>query len=71
MLFRIITWAIVIALLYRFVMRFIFPVIHITRTTSNRLRDMQQKMDEMQHKQNSSSQSQVKDGDYIDYEEVK
>jgi len=71
-LFRLITWLIVIGLLYRFVVRFLFPVVHITKTTSKHLRDMQQKMEEMQQKQQApKSKPQVKDGDYIDYEEVK
>ena len=72
MLFRIITWAIVIALLYRFVVRFLFPVVHITKATNDRLQQMQKKMEEMEQKNNSNqSKPKTKEGDYIDYEEVK
>ena len=72
MLFRIITWAIVIGFIYRFVVRFLFPVFHITKVTSERMRQMQKQMEEMQQKSNANqSPPQAKEGDYIDYEEVK
>jgi DNA-binding protein YbaB len=35
------------------------------------MRQMQKQMDEMQQKTNNQQSHQVKDGDYIDYEEVK
>ncbi|HXS38359.1 MAG TPA: hypothetical protein VN721_16780 [Flavipsychrobacter sp.] len=40
---------------------------------SDRMRQMQHKMEEMEHKVNnrSTGRSHIKEGDYIDYEEVK
>jgi hypothetical protein len=72
MLFRIITWAIVIGLLYRFLVRFIFPVVHITKSAYDKIRQMQEQMEKMQQPSNPQPHNeQIKDGDYIDYEEVK
>ncbi len=72
MIFRVILWAFILVMLVRFVIRFVFPILQITRTTQSRLRQMQQQMDDMQ--QNASqpkATKKAKEGDYIDYEEVK
>lgn len=49
------------------------PVFQITRMTQDKLRQMQENMDNMQKQQQPKpqAQSKVKEGDYIDYEEVK
>ena len=74
MLFRVITWLIVIGFVYRFLSRYIFPVVRMT-STNDRLREMQDQMREMERKMeenNARSKRRVKkDGDYIDYEEVR
>lgn len=73
MLFRILLWAFILVMIFRFVARFVFPILNITRTVQNRLRDMQQKMEDLQSQQaKPQKQAQkVKEGDYIEYEEVK
>jgi hypothetical protein len=58
----------------RFIVRFVFPILQITRTAQDRLRQMQKQMEEMQHKNTPPSKpvnNSVKEGDYIEYEEVK
>jgi hypothetical protein len=72
MLFRIVTWIFVIGFLYRILSRFIFPVVRITSNTSDRLRQMQDQLNEMNRKMANDNKPKVKkDGDYIDYEEVR
>lgn len=72
MLLRVIVLVIAIVMLYRFLARFILPVFQITKLTSQRLRDMQQQMEDMQQKVNTGNHNaKPKNGDYIDYEEVK
>ena len=61
-------------MLYRFLARFLLPVFQITKATSQRLREMQQQMNDMQQKTNDKNNigdKKTKDGDYIEYEEVK
>ncbi len=70
-MFKLIIEILLIGIVIRFIFRFLFPVIHITKVTSDRMRQMQKQMDEMQQKTNNQQSHQVKDGDYIDYEEVK
>lgn len=73
MLLRFITWALVIYFLLRFISRFVLPVFKITKMTSDRLRDMQRQMEDMDKKVNNNSRQRpsVKEGDYVDYEEIK
>lgn len=76
MVLRILLWSFIIVMIFRFIARFVFPILNITRLTQDRLRQMQQQMEDMQQKQSNppSAQQQthkVKEGDYIDYEEVK
>lgn len=76
MLFRIILWSIIISFLLRFVFRFLLPLFQITGAAQERIRQMQQQMEEMQQKANNntakaSAKPKQVDGDYIDYEEVK
>ena len=74
---RIITWIIVVAVLYRILNRYILPIFRISSAASDHLRKMQQQMDEMNQKMNDnqgkeSAPKKVKmDGDYIEYEEIK
>lgn len=72
MLFRIILWSIVLTMVLRFITRFVLPIFQITSMTQDRIRQMQQQMDQM-NKNNTPPEKPKKkvDGDYIDYEEVK
>lgn len=76
MILKIIIWSIVLTMIVRFVFRFLFPVMTMTKVAQERMMQMQQQMEEMQRRQQAASQSQAApkkniDGDYIDYEEVK
>jgi len=73
MIFRIILITIILTLIARFIFRFVLPVFQITRMTQDKLRRMQEEMERNQQQNQSrpNTQSRVKEGDYIDYEEVK
>ncbi|HRO44179.1 MAG TPA: hypothetical protein PL009_15200 [Flavipsychrobacter sp.] len=74
MLFRILLWAFILVMIFRFVVRFVFPILKISRVAQDKMRQMQQQMEDMQRQQQAPSPKQtekVKEGDYIDYEEVK
>ncbi|WP_162902728.1 hypothetical protein [Taibaiella koreensis] len=69
MIVRIVLFLVVLFLVLRFLMRFILPIMKMTRMTHQHMTDMRKKMDEMQ--QGQARQTKRVDGDYIDYEEVK
>jgi len=77
MLFRLITFLFVIGIIFRVLFRFILPIFHVTSTASNRMRQMQDQMKEMEQKMNNSVNNNTprpagkKEGDYIDYEDVR
>jgi membrane protein insertase Oxa1/YidC/SpoIIIJ len=76
MILRIILWTIVLTVVVRFIFNFLLPVIGITNAASQKMKEMQRQMDEMQRRQEQQKASTQKkaeqiDGDYIDYEEVK
>lgn len=73
MIFRIILIAIILILIVRFIIRFVLPVFQITSMTQEKLRRMQEEMERSQQQQQAkqSPRNNVKEGDYIDYEEVK
>lgn len=73
MIFRIILITIILTLIARFIFRFVLPVFQITSMTQEKLRRMQEEMERTQQQQQArpNTQSSVKEGDYIDYEEVK
>ena len=71
---KIILWTLVFYVLFRFITRFVLPILKVTRMASSRMRDMQQQMEEMQQKANNPSpapEPKIKEGDYIEYEEIK
>lgn len=70
MIFKFILFLVILYMLVRFVMRFLLPVLKITRMTHQQMNDMRRRMDEMQGGKSPRQQKRV-DGDYIDYEEVK
>ena len=76
-MFRIITILFIIGFLYRLLSRYILPIFRITSVASGQMRQMQDKMKEMDEKMNQQNNQRdtnkkvKKEGDYIDYEEVK
>jgi fructose-specific phosphotransferase system IIC component len=70
---RLITIVLIIGLIYRVLTRFIFPVMNITSAASDHLKKMQDQMNEMNKNNAAPVQRKAvkKEGDYIDYEEVK
>lgn len=70
MIFRFVLFLLVLFLAIRFIMRFLLPIMKITRMTHQQMNDMKRKMDDIHHNQHQSKQKQV-EGDYIEYEEIK
>ncbi|MCB0698481.1 MAG: hypothetical protein KDC11_01485 [Chitinophagaceae bacterium] len=70
---KFIIFAILFFFIGRFIVRYVLPIFKITMVTHNKLKDMQQQMQNMQRQQEAKSKpsNKVKEGDYIDYEEVK
>ena len=72
---KFILYFILFFFLFRFVVRFLLPLFQITRMTSHKLREMQREMNDMQQSGKNKSEPQrmreSRQGDYIDYEEVK
>lgn len=68
-----IIYALFLYLIYKFVKGFLFPAIHITNTMSGKMREMQNKMNDLNHQQQKQQErpSRKKEGEYIDYEEIK
>ncbi len=64
----------VIGIVIRMVVRYILPVFRITSMASDQMRKMQDQMKEMDRKVNEQARQTAKgrkQGDYIDYEEVR
>ena len=63
----------VIGILYRILTRFVLPIFRITSITNDQMRQMNEKLKEMDERMNQPAPAKKvkKDGDYIDYEEVK
>jgi cell division protein FtsX len=80
MMFKIILWAIVIYVLYRFIIGFVLPVTKVASQMKNKVKEMQD-LQRRQQEQYQQQQQPVKEkitptapassGDYIDFEEVK
>jgi uncharacterized protein YoxC len=72
---KMILWAIFFYILFRFVTRFLLPVIQVTKQAKNHMRSMQEQMEQMQQQANSPNPTpkrpKVQEGDYIEYEEIK
>ncbi len=65
---------IIIGIIFRVVFYYILPIFRITSATSSQLRRMQEQMKDMERKMNEpppSPKKVKKDGDYIEYEELK
>ena len=79
-MFKYIFWAIAIYVLVRFIFNFVIPVYRATRQMKGQMRDFQERMQQGQQapqdfQQNNTAQNQakssVKEGEYIDFEEIK
>lgn len=76
---RLIFWLFVFGLIFRVVFSYLLPLFRITSATNSQMRKMQDQMREMERqmheKQQAAARKQVnpvnKEGDYIDYEELK
>lgn len=70
-----IIYALFIYIVYKFVRSFLFPAMHITNTMNSKMKEMQEKMNEMNRQQQRQAQPErpavKKEGEYIDYEEIK
>ncbi len=72
---KIIIWLLIIAILFRALVRFIFPIAHITSVTNDRLKKMQEELNEMNRqtqkaREKENTKPSKRQGDYIDYEEL-
>ena len=76
-MFKFIVTLFVIGIIVRFLLRYILPVFRITSAASSQMRQMQDKMREMEEQMRQAQAQPIpnkktkKDGDYIDYEEVR
>jgi len=72
---RMIVYTLGFILLYRLIVNFILPVFRITKLANERVRQMHDQMNNMQqsnqHNNHQHASQRIKEGDYIDYEEVK
>ena len=70
----ILKWVLIIGIIYYILNRYIFPIFRITVSSGRRMEQMQQQISEMERKmaqQQPAKSRRKRDGDYIDYEEVK
>jgi len=72
---RLIIWTVIISVGLRIVFRFILPVLRITSATASQMRRMQEQMREAERSSNEPApapkRNTRKEGDYIEYEELK
>jgi len=75
-MFKIILWAIVIYVLYRFITGFVMPVTKVASQMKNKVKEMEA-LQRQQQEQMQQQRPPVKEtvtpasGDYIDFEEIK
>lgn len=75
-MFKYLFWAIALYLLVRFIVNFVIPVYRATRQMKSQVREFQEKMQGQEPVQENfgpknQTKSSVKEGDYIDFEEIK
>lgn len=68
-----IVYSLLFYVIYKIIRGFVFPAMHITNTVNGKMREMQERMKEMEQEQQQQQtrQSRKKEGEYIDYEEIK
>jgi predicted Holliday junction resolvase-like endonuclease len=77
MLKDIIILLLIVYLVYKVLTRFILPILNVTAAANTHVRKMQEQMNaqmqemERQKNQQASRNKVEKEGDYIDYEEIK
>lgn len=72
MVFRVLTWIILGAVIYRLLNRYVLPIFHLSASANHRLKDMQRQMHELDKKMDKNNKnSRKREGDFIDYEEIK
>ena len=77
MLKDIIILLLIVYLIYKVLSRFVLPLLNVTAAANNHVRKMQEQMNaqmqEMDRQRNQQPQKRKveKEGDYIDYEEIK
>ena len=77
MLKDIIILLLIVYLIYKVLSRFVLPLLNVTAAANNHVRKMQEQMNaqmqEMDRQKNQQTQKRKveKEGDYIDYEEIK
>ena len=76
-MFKYLFWALSLYVLFRFVFSFLIPVYRATRQMRSQMKDFHNRMEGQQDYQHSSAngneapKTKVKEGDYIDFEEIK
>ncbi len=71
MILRFILWSILLTILLRFVFRFFLPLFQVTKAVSEKMRNMQSQMNDLNKQATTPKQTTPKQGEYIEYEEVK
>ena len=68
-----IVYSLLFYVIYKIIKGFVFPAIQITNTVNGKMKEMQERMKEMEQEQHQQQtrQSRKKEGEYIDYEEIK
>lgn len=77
-MFKIILYSLLLYLLYKFIFELVIPITKATSQVKDKLREMQEQQQMQQRQQQQAAEAQQtqaatkkKDGDYIEYEEVK
>lgn len=73
-MFKYLFWAITIYFLVRFIVNFVIPVYRATRQMKSQVRDFQERMQGQQSQEEvfqKRNKTPEKEGDYIDFEEIK
>jgi uncharacterized membrane protein (DUF106 family) len=72
---KVIFWIIVISIILRIIFYFVLPILRVAFTATNQMRRMQEQMKEMERNMNQppppSARKVNREGDYVDYEELK
>lgn len=76
MVLRYIVWIFLIYALYRLIFHFIIPVVRVSLEMKKKMREFHDTMNQQQHSQpgdslKHSGSAKQKNGDYIDFEELK
>ncbi|QNA44194.1 hypothetical protein [Lacibacter sediminis] len=78
MLLRYLLYGLLIYFVFRFIFRFVIPVTRAARTMKSKMNEFQTRMQEQQQQQAAAQRPQPvkepltpKEGDYIEFEEVK